>query len=73
MPLAVANSDVGSMPEPGQPFGQRHHLGGQKAEQQLAQLAHDPIGAWLLFQAGGDVAIQAPMSSSGTGPLAAGR
>jgi hypothetical protein len=35
--------------EPGQPVSQRHHLGGQEAEQQLAQLAPDPTAARILF------------------------
>jgi hypothetical protein len=43
-----------------QPIGQRHHLGRQKAEQQLPQPVPDPIGARLLFQQGGDIIVQGP-------------
>ena len=41
----------------GQPVGQGHHLGRHKAEQQLAQLVPDPIGAWLLLQEGSDLGV----------------
>ena len=54
--------------ELGQPVGQRRHLGGQEAEEQLAQLSPDPSAPGSRSRKAATSPSKAPMSSFGARP-----